>query len=477
MPDNNWLFFRVFVNMGLLRVGANPDPDAMESALRRLEEFYEGEGWYRDGPRGLMDYDNAFAFHFYGLVYAALAGASDPVRACAFRDRAAAFAGDFIHWFGVAGEALPFGRSLTYRFAQGAFWGALAFAGVEMHPWPVIKSLFMRHLRWWARQPIFTGDGILTVGYAYPNLHMAEQYNSPGSPYWAFKCFLPLALPDTHPFWQAEEAPLPHLPGVRAQKPGTMVVCRDRESRHVFALHGGQTASWMNHGEAKYAKFAYSTLFAFSVPAGQRDLAMGAYDSMLAVSDDGRHFRVRDRIGAARIEEDVVYAQWSPLAGVDVETWLVPFPPWHVRIHRLSTDRRILSAEGGFAAPRPEEDRFAEARRIRKGKGFTLAIYPRAWSGLCDLSAEGAAVRTGWLVMSHPNTNLLYGRTTIPTLLCEHKPGRYLLVCAVAGGCGGENADGVWRHPPDLRREGDVLVLTFEDAMRRVVLPSRREFL
>ncbi|SQB37568.1 Uncharacterized protein conserved in bacteria [Citrobacter koseri] len=38
---------------------------------------------------------------------------------------------------------------------------------------------------------------------------MCEDYNSPGSPYWALKVFLILALPDDHAFWQAEELPLP----------------------------------------------------------------------------------------------------------------------------------------------------------------------------------------------------------------------------------------------------------------------------
>lgn len=51
-----------------------------------------------------------------------------------------------------------------------------------------------------AQQPIFNNDGTLSIGYAYPNLNIADQYISPGSPYWAFKIFLPLALPDSHPF-------------------------------------------------------------------------------------------------------------------------------------------------------------------------------------------------------------------------------------------------------------------------------------
>ena len=40
---------------------------------------------------------------------------------------------------------------------------------------------------------------------------MCEDYNAPGSPYWALKTYLMLALPESHPFWQAEEQPLPSL--------------------------------------------------------------------------------------------------------------------------------------------------------------------------------------------------------------------------------------------------------------------------
>ena len=47
---------------------------------------------------------------------------------------------------------------------------------------------------------------MLSIGYGYPNLFMCESYNSAGSPYWALKAFLPLALPEDHPFWTAEEA-------------------------------------------------------------------------------------------------------------------------------------------------------------------------------------------------------------------------------------------------------------------------------
>ena len=69
----------------------------------------------------------------------------------------------------------------------------------------------------WFREAIFTENGILNVGYAYPNLNMAENYNAAGSPYWAFKAFLLLAVDRQHSFgkptnsyhaYHANESPL-----------------------------------------------------------------------------------------------------------------------------------------------------------------------------------------------------------------------------------------------------------------------------
>ena len=81
-------------------------------------------------------------------------------------------------WFARSGEAIPYGRSLTYRFAQTAFLAALAFSGSEAVPWGILRGLISRHFRYWFRQPILDCEDKLTIGYAYPNLNMAEGYNS-----------------------------------------------------------------------------------------------------------------------------------------------------------------------------------------------------------------------------------------------------------------------------------------------------------
>lgn len=418
----------------------------MHTALNRLDEFYLGDGWYSDGISSQRDYYIAFAMHYYGLIYAKYAGSNDPQRAQIYRDRAAEFAQDFVHWFAADGAALPFGRSLTYRFAQGAFWGALAFADVEALPWGVIKGLVLRHLRWWSQQPIFAPDGTLSIGYAYPNLNIAEQYNSPGSPYSAMKFFLPLALPETHPFWQADEMPLPELPRIAYQAHPYMIFFRDRANHHVVALTSGQHEPWIRHAGEKYAKFAYSTEFGFSVPSGRYGLNQAAADSMLALSDDGENYRIRERTKEANYENGALHSRWQALPGVEVETWLIPSPPWHIRVHWLATDRPLWISEGGFALDRSGDNPLEHAGFEDTGKCYAFAPYPAGGSGLRDLLGQ----REGHVLRVDPNTNLLAPRTVFPTLFAQYEAGEYWLACAVLADPDVNHWEQSWLQVPEL---------------------------
>jgi hypothetical protein len=433
--DSNWLFFRVIVNLALSRLSAGPDLRIMTRDLDRLDSFARGRGWYSDGPDEPCDYYAAFGMHFYGLLYAALSEGLDPERSRRLRERAAVFARQFIHWFAADGSALPYGRSLTYRFAQGAFWGALAFAGVEALPWGVVKGLLLRHLRWWLSRPILEETGVLSLGYAYSNLNVAEAYNASGSPYWAFKAFLPLALPESHPFWAAEEEPLPDLPAVVAQPEPRLLVCRDRETGHVMALAGGQWVSWHpRHAAEKYSKFCYSTRFGFSVPRASAGLAEGAFDSTLALSEDAERFRVRGRVSSVSVDEAAVVSRWRPWPDVSVCTWLVPAGPWHVRVHRIRSGRRLFSAEGGFALGATDPGEAPDA----PGDGRDGAAAAELGAGV-SLIRDLAGGRVGRIVRAADGTNLLEPRTVIPTLVGEHPKGEFWLACAVLG------------HPPAAR--------------------------
>ncbi|RYE09890.1 MAG: DUF2264 domain-containing protein [Hyphomicrobiales bacterium] len=419
--DSNWRFFRIMIDLGLEQCGIDFDRRLTEDYLHELERYYLGDGWYRDGTVRRVDHYVPFAMHYYGLLYAALS--QDTVRAARYRERAALFARDIRHWFDEDGGTLAFGRSLTYRFACSGFWGALAFANVEGLPWGEIKGHYLRHLRWWRDKPMAHRDGILSIGYGYPNLLMSETYNSAGSPYWAFKAFLPLALPETHPFWAAEELPAAPAPAaVPLRHPGMVML---HTPGNVVALSSGQQYTQLRFGAEKYAKFVYSSRYGFSVEADERGFGSAVFDGMLGLSDDGRHYRVRETNDTAVIAGDQLYTKWRPWSDVTVETWLVPASPWHIRIHRITTPRPLQSLEGGFAIARGENNRDESVHIEHDTARVHTATDVSIISGL-------GSERLARIHRPAPNTNLIASKTVIPQLRTDIAAGTTILYTAAA---------------------------------------------
>lgn len=430
MPLNNWLFFRVLVNCGFLSVGLHADEARLQADLDELETHYCGDGWYYD-KLGQRDYYTLWAFHYYGLVYARCMEDRDPERCQRFLERAKLIAPRFAAWFDSEGRALPYGRSLTYRFAQGAFWSACALGGAATDAlnWGEIKHLLLQNLRWWMKMPIFDRDGVLTIGYGYPNLIFSEGYNAPGSPYWAMKVFAVLALKEDHPFWQAEEAEYAP-PQVFLDQHARQLLVRDQGNRSVISYTAGNHAFEHTHEDEKYEKFAYSTRFAFSVAKEAGTLKKGAFDSMLALKGERGLWHVRSGCEDFSLTETEVRSTWRPMDGVEVETTLYPCENWHVRCHVIRTDRPLEAAEGGFSVRRDTEglrpcDRI-ESQRFEDA--YKAAASCEA--GSCAIFAIEGYYRGG-VVEPEANANILYPRTLIPTLRATIRPGTARLVCAV----------------------------------------------
>ncbi len=426
MPKNNWIFFRVLVNVGFRVCGLAYPADQLENDLSHIETHYEGDGWYFD-YENQRDYYTPWAFHYYGLVYAVAMQKADPLRAARYRERAVAAAERLACWFDTSGAALPYGRSLTYRFAQSAFFAAAALAGAtsDAVDYGRLKHLLLANLRWWFKKPIFSRDGVLTIGYGYPSLLMAEGYNSPGSPYWAMKAFCCLALPEDHPFWTAEEKPFA-APERSLQPHARMLVCRSASGDHVIAYPAGNHAHEHAHDEAKYEKFAYSTVFGFSVPKAAKLLKDGAFDSVLAVSLDGDTFAPRYGVSAWAMTGEKVTSTWSPAPGVTVQSEIYPLADgWHVRRHRIRCECELTVAEGGFAIARDG------AGAPVKTETHAQAAVEAPWGVSAVYALRG--YERGTVITPEPNTNLIAPRTELPTLLGRLPAGEHTLVCAVYG--------------------------------------------
>ncbi|KAH7410729.1 hypothetical protein BKA64DRAFT_617514 [Cadophora sp. MPI-SDFR-AT-0126] len=419
LPPSNWRWFRVLVNLALVRTcGVLYDEvkSIMDLDLALLDSFYLGGGWSSDGlwakdKKQADYYSGSFAIQYAQLAYVRFAKEIDPERVERYISEARVFSETFWRYFDADGAAIPFGRSLTYRFAFAAFWSAAVTAEVSFDTYleelGLVKGLILRHLRWWAQKTdIFNSDGTLNIGYTYPNMYMSEDYNSPQSVYWSLKTFSILALPAGHLFWTCEELPHPlatqslslvqednasPLERIEVVEPAMQIICSRKE--HHFLLSAGQfTKKTHKAREAKYSKLAYSSAFAFSVPTGP-SLAQSAPDSTLSVSeDDGETWRARWEPLEARIQrmkisfemngkgltEDspALISAWQPWrsSGLKIETTLVPslerWPGWHFRIHKVtgSTMQAVQCIDAGFAIS-------SQSR-----KGGNLPVLSTTWS-------------------------------------------------------------------------------------------------
>ncbi|MGO4907236.1 DUF2264 domain-containing protein [Pseudorhodobacter sp. W20_MBD10_FR17] len=341
---NNWMFFRLLIDAGLRATGDGPAPTSGDAERTALDALYLGQGWYRDGPGHRVDHYNGFAFHTYGLLLHHFAPETDSGDHLA---RARLFAPQFARWFDAAGRGLPFGRSMTYRFGMVAFFAAYALADPDpVLPMGVLKGLILRNLRWWADQPIADRDGILSIGYAYPNPQMAENYNSAGSPYWAMKAFLMLAMPEEHPFWTCDEMPLPPQPPAAQTAPRFLIAAQNGT---VTALSGGQMAPMFRHGAEKYAKLCYSTHAGFCVEAHDITAKDAAFDNTLAIKIAGADWLTRQGTQTIALNDDYIHARWTPFDGIQIDTLMCFCGGGHMRLHHVQSDRLIELIESGFA--------------------------------------------------------------------------------------------------------------------------------
>jgi hypothetical protein len=424
--QNNWQFFRLLVQMGLERVGVDFDRDAQARSVQLLDSFAIDDGWYTDGASGNIDWYVPFALHTYGLVLAA-SGLGDRDAAARYVERARAFAPQIRHWFAADGAALPFGRSLTYRMAQGSIWGALALADVDALDWAEVRGLALRHLRWWSERPISDRDGVVSVGYGYDNRRMAESYNSAGSPYWCMKAFTMLAAPDDHPFWTVGEAAAPAPRTVPLRTAGMVLGHDDGQVVGLFAQPPGW--SFVEQADAKYQKFAYSSRFGFSGDFTMYGL--GVTDSMLAVTDPAIGVRaVRTGVLLSEVDDGIALTRWSPMPGVRVDTALAGGAPWHVRVHRIETDRELVLAETGFALAWEPEGFAPPAPDAPELGVATITTFAGA-STVVDRPAPGAAARRAELSALSPNANVMHPHTVVPALTVTVPAGRHRLACAV----------------------------------------------
>lgn len=114
--DNNWHLFPYLISLILFDLGESVD--IQTDRLERVKSFHVGNGWFKDGPNGDVDYYNAWAFH-YSFFWIELIGREKEEVTAFFTEARKSFTESYKTLFTPSGVPL-FGRSLCYRFAVSA---------------------------------------------------------------------------------------------------------------------------------------------------------------------------------------------------------------------------------------------------------------------------------------------------------------------------------------------------------------------
>lgn len=112
LPENNWSWFRVLVNLALIKTLGMPMEEVrevVERDLQLLDSFYVGEGWSTDGlwgnERKQADYySGSFALQFAQLLYVRLSDGYDDARAERYKAQAREFAVGYWRYFDPNGK-------------------------------------------------------------------------------------------------------------------------------------------------------------------------------------------------------------------------------------------------------------------------------------------------------------------------------------------------------------------------------------
>ena len=213
-PYTNWLLFAAMNEAWLLSIGEEFDPMRMNGAIRKINEWYVGDGWIKDGKDFHFDYYNSYVMYPMLLeVLDVLAAKKGPFWQAKPQEllaqatkRAQRYCEHLERFVGPDGSFPPIGRSLTYRTAAFQPLALLAWRKqlpASLPEGQVRTALHALHKAIWDAPGNFTDGGFLTIGFRGHQPELGDWYSNNGSMYIASNSLLALGLPASDTFWTA----------------------------------------------------------------------------------------------------------------------------------------------------------------------------------------------------------------------------------------------------------------------------------
>ena len=216
-PYTNWFLFSSTIESLLAKAKAPFDEFRVNTACRKVEEWYVGDGWYADGPVFAFDYYSSYVFHaMYLETLQAMVDSKYNSRLDykKYYERALKRAQKFSiileRFISPEGTFPVIGRSTPYRLAAMQPLALMAWyqkLPSDLSNGQVRAALTQVMHRMFDVQNNFNEGGYLTIGFCGSQPETADWYTNNGSLYMTSLAFMPLGLPTSHPFWT--DAPQP----------------------------------------------------------------------------------------------------------------------------------------------------------------------------------------------------------------------------------------------------------------------------
>ena len=204
---NNWILFSAMVEAFLLFAGEQPDEMRMDLAIRKMMEWYKGDGLYGDGPDFHWDYYNSFVIQPMLLTILETWMKHDGNKTKTYElalVRARRYADIQERLISPEGSFPAIGRSLPYRFGCFHHLAHMTLKhqlSASLPPAQVRCALSSVIHRMVGATDMFDANDWLTIGFVGHQPDIGETYISTGSLYLCSVGLLPLGLPASDPFW------------------------------------------------------------------------------------------------------------------------------------------------------------------------------------------------------------------------------------------------------------------------------------
>jgi hypothetical protein len=384
--DNNWNMFialnyesrRQLYAMGNTEFNTWVEP-AIDEALRLIQSFNLGGGWFTDDDQGRPEFDDygpwTIVSHqlFYFMMNPERVIDNTPIAGSGVTPQQilreiSDFLGSQAYMYDAGGAHPEWGRSTTYKFgrlisnilayvldqqfntAEG--WNLPFTIMPETMSAGQLKRMVRLHINHYLAEEMIDPVTFRIHAGQTRNSgpHVIESYSIPGSTYWAMITFAGLwLLEDDDPFWSIPEEPLPAELGDFAhwfRVPG-LLMHHHRDSGHLEAINLGNSKQNRLSGQydRKYEKFVYSSRIGFITRNGP------AFDQAIEVAGATRaappQADLYFPVGMDPADVGVGRSVYT-IAGREISTLIFLKDGAMVRVHRMSGDPATVR-EGGYA--------------------------------------------------------------------------------------------------------------------------------